>query len=56
MEKKGSEVQEMNHNRSVMETKKVRFSRREKPTQLNGNVWSYTMKSEKCASDWASEK
>lgn len=54
--KKGSEKQERNHNRSIMETKKASFSRREKPTQLNGKVRSCNMRTEKCPLSWASQK
>lgn len=52
--KKGSDKQETNHNRSVMETKKASFSKREKPTQLNVNVWSRKMRTGKCPFDWVS--
>lgn len=52
--KKRSEMQEINHNRAIMEIKKARFTRKEKSTQLNGNVWSCKSRTEKSSFDWAS--
>lgn len=45
--KKRSQMQEINHNRAIIEIKKARFTKREKSTQLNGKVWSCKSRTER---------
>lgn len=54
--KRGTEEQEINHTRGVMKTKGASFSRREKLAQLNGSVWSYRMRTDRCPLGWVLQK